>query len=251
MSKLFSAAKRHERLLLAFAAAAVMVLGLALPGLTAAVQDAAARQAVTEVPCLLSAQAARLPLVWRFWVRANSSGAAFAEIFYSGADAESAPFEETLLPVLSELHDAGALADELYLAALAEPECLQANGVEAALRCGPLGFARYEAGNFSAERWNGQTVTAFSMYLARPAPSVDCAALLDAYLTYCGLDALTDWQPIALPQEERVSSAALYSPGAQLCAQALLDDRYSEFWRFSLQLVWLSRQDAASYGFAP
>ena len=154
---------------------------------------------------------------------------------------------EELYRAALEMLDAGQQAWDRQLAAGA----LSAADGPAWRNDGPLGFTRLSLFRCDMESWE-DTVVSLNLELpyggAMPAaPAIDGDALLDAYLAYCGLDVLEDWQPLEQPAMAQVSQRMLYSPGAQLYALVQLDTRPEGVCRFALRLAWLGRDAADEY----
>lgn len=249
---------KREGPLLILATALVLALGFLLPDAVARLQDAALRGRGAEVPPFFSAESAALPLVQAFWRREYFYG----QDAYSLGTAEE-PSEEPSLS-LKQLREAGAMTGELYRAALemlaAGQEAWDRRAAEGTLTAadgpawrndGPLGFTRLSLFGCDMERWE-DTVVSLNLYLpygaSMPAaPDVDCGALLDAYLAYCGLDALEDWQALEQPAVAQCSERMLYSPSAQMYALVQLDARTEGMCRFALRLAWLGRDAAEEY----
>lgn len=249
---------KREAPLLILVTALVLALGFGLPDAVTRLQDAAMQGRTAEVPPLFPEEADSLPLVQAFWRRGY---------FYQG---EGYPMgtaeEETDAPTvwLKQLWQAGAMTDELYQASLdalarqREAWDRQTAGESptdgdgpARRSVGPLGFTRLSVFGCTVESWQ-DTAVGLVIYLpygaALPAaPRVNCAALLDAYLAYCGLDELEDWQPFPLADLDQCQRLALYSPGTQLCALVQLDARFEGLCSFSLQVSWLSQDAADAY----
>lgn len=246
-------AKREGPLLVLVTLLALM-LGLVLPDGVAALQDAAARRKTAEVPPFFSEPADILPLVQAFWRRAYF----YEENRYDSGTPEALSDQPTAW--LGQLLEAGALPEELYRAALTNQadqleSWIGVEGIDgpAWRNDGPLGFTRLTQFDCDVECWE-DTVVSLNLSLpygeALPAaPALDLDALLDAYLAYCGLDGLEDWQPMEKSPDPQCRQRMLYSPEAQLYALIQLDTRTEGHCRYALRLGWLSRDTADAYAF--
>lgn len=70
----------------------------------------------------------------------------------------------------------------------------------------------------------------------------DPTAAAESYVAYLGLDALSDWQPAHMVQAQGMQTAALYSPGAQLLAQVVVDSRYTDTVAYTCGVFPLTRE---------
>lgn len=90
--------------------------------------------------------------------------------------------------------------------------------------------------------YQGTAVSTYVMVADGAADDFDLAAACNAYVQYLGLEGLADWQPATLFEVAGMHSAALYSSGAQMLAQIVVDTRTTEGDSISCVLSPLSRQ---------